>query len=193
MKNRLVGLLVFALVAFNLYAQSDQSKKGLLTFTGTRIISFDPMREMPKMAWYSENQDIRVDEEVLFNNQSSLLIPSVRGKKTEAYFSMNNRDITGKTIVFKGKYKYQQANNAKVSFAIKLDTHLQRIDEKAIDFECNGSQDWKDFYVEMPFTRSKKFFFRILCDGEARLWVNDCQVLIDGQSLDLILNSATLL
>ena len=44
MKNRLVGLLVFALVAFNLYAQSDQSKKGLLTFTGTRIISFDPMR-----------------------------------------------------------------------------------------------------------------------------------------------------
>ena len=79
MKNRLVGLLVFALVAFNLYAQSDQSKKGLLTFTGTRIISFDPMREMPKMAWYSENQDIRVDEEVLFNNQSSLLIPSVRG------------------------------------------------------------------------------------------------------------------
>lgn len=39
MKNRLVGLLVFALVAFNLYAQSDQSKKGLLTFTGTRIIS----------------------------------------------------------------------------------------------------------------------------------------------------------
>ena len=116
MKNRLVGLLVFALVAFNLYAQSDQSKKGLLTFTGTRIISFDPMREMPKMAWYSENQDIRVDEEVLFNNQSSLLIPSVRGKKTEAYFGMNNRDITGKTIVFKGKYKYQQANNAKVSF-----------------------------------------------------------------------------
>lgn len=188
MKNRLVGLLVFALVAFNLYAQSDQSKKGLLTFTGTRIISFDPMREMPKMAWYSENQDIRVDEEVLFNNQSSLLIPSVRGKKTEAYFGMNNRDITGKTIVFKGKYKYQQANNAKVSFAIKLDTHLQRIDEKAIDFECNGSQDWKDFYVEMPFTRSKKFFFRILCDGEARLWVNDCQVLIDGQSLDLIKN-----
>lgn len=78
MKNRLVGLLVFALVAFNLYAQSDQSKKGLLTFTGTRIISFDPMREMPKMAWYSENQDIRVDEEVLFNNQLSLLIPSVR-------------------------------------------------------------------------------------------------------------------
>jgi len=58
-----------------------------------------------------------------------LLIPSVRGKKTEAYFGMNNRDITGKTIVFKGKYKYQQANNAKVSFAIKLDTHLQRIDE----------------------------------------------------------------
>ena len=75
-----------------------------------------------------------------------------------------------------------------MSFAIKLDTHLQRIDEKAIDFECNGSQDWKDFYVEMPFTRSKKFFFRILCDGEARLWVNDCQVLIDGQSLDLIKN-----
>ena len=188
MKNRLVGLLVFALVAFNLYAQSDQSKKGLLTFTGTRIISFDPMREMPKMAWYSENQDIRVDEEVLFNNQSSLLIPSVRGKKTEAYFGMNNRDITGKTIVFKGKYKYQQANNAKVSFAIKLDTHLQRIDEKAIGLECNGSQGWKDFCVEMPFTRSKKFFFRILCDGEARLWVNDCQVLIDGQSLDLIKN-----
>ena len=30
MKNRLVGLLVFALVAFNLYAQSDQSKKGFL-------------------------------------------------------------------------------------------------------------------------------------------------------------------
>lgn len=90
MKNRLVGLLVFALVAFNLYAQSDQSKKGLLTFTGTRIISFDPMREMPKMAWYSENQDIRVDEEVLFNNQSSLLIPSVRGKKTEAFFAVND-------------------------------------------------------------------------------------------------------
>ena len=82
MKNRLVGLLVFALVAFNLYAQSDQSKKGLLTFTGTRIISFDPMREMPKMAWYSENQDIRVDEEVLFNNLLVWNVTAVRAGKT---------------------------------------------------------------------------------------------------------------
>lgn len=86
MKNRLVGLLVFALVAFNLYAQSDQSKKGLLTFTGTRIISFDQCGKCLMMAWYSENQDIRVDEEVLFNNQSSLLIPSVQGKENRSLF-----------------------------------------------------------------------------------------------------------
>lgn len=156
---------MFALVAFNLYAQSDQSKKGLLTFTGTRIISFDPMREMPKMAWYSENQDIRVDEEVLFNNQSSLLIPSVRGKKTEAYFGMNNRDITGKTIVFKGKYKYQQANNAKVSFAIKLDTHLQRIDEKAIDLNVTAVRTGKTFMWKCRLHVPRNFSFEYSVTG----------------------------
>ena len=73
---------MFALVAFNLYAQSDQSKKGLLTFTGTRIISFDPMREMPKMAWYSENQDIRVDEIEVSKLSDSIVVKFIdSGKK----------------------------------------------------------------------------------------------------------------
>ncbi len=78
---------------------------------------------------------------------------------------MNNRDITGKTIVFKGQYKYQQANNAKVSFAIKLDTHLQRIDEKAIDFECNGSQDWKDFMWKCRLHVPRNFSFEYSVTG----------------------------
>ena len=188
MKNRYFSLFLFVLMALNMYAQSDQSKKGLLTFDGTRIVSFNTIQERPMMAWFSGNKDVQVDTGVLFNNQSSLLMPSVSGEKAEACYHMVNRDITGKTIVFKGKYKYQQAGNAKVRFSIQLDTHYRRIDEKGIDIECNGSQDWKDFYVEMPFERSRSFLFRVLCDGEIKLWVNDCQVVVDGQSLDIIKN-----
>ena len=189
MKTRLFSLLLFALIAFNLCAQSDQSKKGLLTFEKTRIISFNPMQEMPKMAWYSENKNARVDTDVRYNNESSLFLTSTNENMADVLFYMINRDIIGKTIVFKGKYKYQQANQAKARFSIKLDTHYRKVEKQTIDVVCNGDQEWTDFCVEMPFERSDKFFLQILCEGEIKLWVNDCQVLVDGQSLDIIKNS----
>lgn len=189
MKTRLFSLLLFALIAFNLCAQSDQGKKGLLTFEKTRIISFNPMQGMPNMAWYSENKNVRVDTDVRFNNESSLFLSSTNENMADVLFYMINRDIIGKTIVFKGKYKYQQANQAKACFSIKLDTHYRKVEKQTVDVVCNGDQEWTDFCVEMPFERSDKFFLQILCEGEVKFWVNDCQVLVDGQSLDIIKNS----
>lgn len=188
MKNRLISLLLFALVSFNLCAQSDQSKKGLLTFDGTRILSTGLMQSKLKMAWYSDNKDVRVDPKVFYNNQSSLLIPSLKGKKTDTYFYIFNQDIVGKTIVFKGKYKYEQAGQAKVSFLINFKTNLKKEAVKAMGIECNGSQDWTEFYVEIPLEHSEDYYFRILCDGDVKLWVSDCQVLFDGQSFDIVKN-----
>lgn len=190
MKNRLIHLiLLLFVVAIDLFAQSNEPKKGFLTFSGVSIgNSNNNPWSRPKMGWYSDNPDTEIDYQTRYNNQASLMLSSTREKGVNAHFHFSNRDIVGKKIVFSGKYKYQQAQNAKISFSMTLDTFLRTVLTETIDVECNGSQNWKSFSVEMPFERTGEFYFRIVGAGDINFWISDCQVLVDGQSFDIMVD-----
>ena len=186
MKNRMLALWLFMLIALNLCAQSPQTRKGFLSFNEAQILYGNDPRFSPKMAWYSSNPAVKVDNETLCSGQSSLLIPSTSDKATDVHFYFSNRDIVGKKIRFTGKYKYKQADRMSVRFSIVLDTFLRRNLTESITADCKGEEDWKEFSVEMPLARTSIFYFRIASRGEGTLWLSDCQVFVDGQSWDIL-------
>ncbi len=189
MKNRLFGLLLLSLVALNVCAQPVAGKKGFLSLDGVRVYPFpSDYQYMLKMGWFSDNSETQTDTYTTYEGQTSLLIMPAEGQEVNAFFHLANRDIVGKKIVFSGKYKYQQAHDAKVHFAITLKTFLRTMVDKTTTKECNGNQDWKEFSLEMPLERTEDFFFRIVTHGELKLWVSDCQVSVDGQSLDILVS-----
>ncbi len=182
------SLLLFALLWAS--AQSYLDKKGFLSFDNATLISSDNMSpNPPKMAWYSNNPRVIVDYQTRYNkNQPSLLISSTKEKDINAFFHFSNRDIVGKKIVFHGKYKYEQAKDAQVSFSIALNTFSRSILTEKTTVACNGDQDWNSFSIEMPLDRTEHFYFHIISSGNIKLWVSDCQVEVDGQSLDILEN-----
>lgn len=186
MKHRLFPLLILALITLNLCAQSDQTRNGFLSFNEARIVYERNPREFFRMAWFSDNQDASIDEQVVCGNQKAIRIPSSTAKETNVHFYFSNRDIVGKKIAFKGKYKYEKAQGMKVYFSIALDTFLRTMLNETTSAECDGAQDWKEFSLEMPLERTSNFFFRISSRGEGTLWLSDCKVFVDRQSLDIL-------
>ncbi len=182
--NKLFYFLLCALVSFNLSAQHEQIKIGFLSLNKAHIFSENRNQRLPKMGWYSNYPEVQIDYHTLPNGKAALLIPSAQGRTVNAYFHTTDRIIIGKKIVFKGKYKYQQAHNAIVDFTIVLDTYDRKDVFHKKTIKCNGKQDWTEFQVEMPLERSRNFKFRISCLSAIKLWVTDCQVLVDGQSFD---------
>lgn len=190
MKNRLFYLLSLLLITTVAFGQPQQAKKRFLSFDGARIYSLNDGRiRTLKMAWASDAPEVQVDRQTLYGGHSSLLIQSTQEKETKVQFHFSNRDIVGKKIVFTGKYKCHRANNAKVQFSIGLDTFLRTFEHEVTSVTCNGDQDWQTFTVEMPFKRTSVFFFRIMSTGDNTLWVSDCQVLVDGQSFDVMVRA----
>lgn len=187
MKNRLFSLLLLSLVALNVCAQPVSGKKGFLSLDGARIYPFPSNYQyMLKMGWFSDGPDTQSDSYTTYEGQSSLCILPLDGKEVNTFFHLSNRDIVGEKVVFSGKYKYKQAQDAKVYFSITLKTFLRTMVDKSITEECNGEQDWKEFSLEVPLERTEDFFFRITTHGDIKLWVSDCQVSVDGQSLDIL-------
>jgi len=173
----------------NKVTSCEEANKGFLTFDSVKIFTPDNRpNQNYRFGWHSDSDSVAIDYETLYKKQASLLVPSSKEKAIDTYFHLSNRDIVGKKIVFSGKYKYQDAQDANVSFSITLNTFLRTVETEKTDIKCNGDEDWKSFSVEMPLERTEHFYFRIVASGNVKLWVSDCQVTVDGQSFEIMVN-----
>lgn len=193
MKKKSLYLLSLLLTALTAYAQpQQQEKKRFLSFDGIEIRSLtDPTLSRYIMAWASDGPYTQVDPQTKYGNESSMFMQTAEGENARLQFHLSNRDIVGKKITFTGKYKYREAQNAQVKFSIGLDTFLRTFENEITTVDCNGEQDWKTFSVEMPLKRTSYFFFRIMSSGNIQLWISDCQVTVDGDSFDILVNSSS--
>jgi hypothetical protein len=184
-------LFLLLIISFNAFCQKkqDQDTISFLSFERNQIYVNQKPEQKPKMAWYSNSSQIQVDYLTMYKNEPSLLIAPISTNSVDVHFHFSNRDIVGKKIVFSGKYMFKQAKEAKVCFSIVLDTFLRTIITKKLDIECQGDDEqWKSFSVEMPFERTSEFFFHIQGSGEMKLWIADLDVMVDGQSFDMMVN-----
>ena len=81
MKNKLLYLLSFLVITFAAHGQTQQGKKGFLSFDGVQVHALsDPGLQRFKMAWASDDSETQVDSQTLYGNQPSLFIRSSQGK-----------------------------------------------------------------------------------------------------------------
>lgn len=193
MRKKLVVFLSFLSLSIGVcHAQSNDAKKSFLSFekierVDKNLVQFSHSPALKK-AWYSNSLRSQIDLQTLYNNHSSLMLRSTIEDNAQTYFHLSNRDIVGKKIVFSGRYKFADAKDAKADFSITLHTFALTAPSKNVEVKCVGSGDWKTFSVEMPLDRTEHFFFSIACVGEMTLWVADCQVRVDGQSFDVMVD-----
>ena len=87
MKNKLLYLLSFLVITFAAHGQTQQGKKGFLSFDGVQIHALsDPGLQRFKMAWASDDSETQVDSQTLYGNQPSLFIRSSQGKGAKVQF-----------------------------------------------------------------------------------------------------------
>lgn len=187
MKQTFVYILF--VLFFNVSVQDLYGQKGFLFFEKIESSSGENWHSpVLKKAWYSDSPRTQIDYYTTYKDHPSLLISSTKEKNNNVYFHFSNRDIVGEKIVFKGRYKYQDAQDARVSFSTTLNTFLRTLLTEKQDIICRGNEGWKTFSVEMPLERTEDFFFRIVSSGNIKLWIADCQVEVDGQSFDIMVN-----
>ena len=61
---------------------------------------------LPKMGWYSDCKEIKIYYHILPGEKAFLMIPSTQQENiVTVQFNLSDRDIVGRRIVLKSKYK----------------------------------------------------------------------------------------
>lgn len=187
-KKFFIILFLFSLL---LSCSEQQSKDILLSFDNVLINQGNKSIYSRKNGWYNPNGSITTDSLTLFNKSKSLLIsPNDSTKRAEVYYYVNSEEIEGDSILFSGKYKYANANNAKIIFGI----NQSNIDDKVMTVThsvegCQNNSDWIDFEVRMALDKTNwELSFFIKTEGKIQLWVTDCMSKVDSRPLGSIIH-----
>ena len=190
MKSKIFYLVLLCVLAFTACTKkAERVERGFLSFDSARVYPYPGnYLAMSPMGWFSDGRLTRVDTLTRCDNQASVLIQPGDTGMVLTFFHLYNRDIVGDKVTFSGKYKYEAPKKGTVDFLIALDTYQSTNEQERVRRECEGSADWTEFSVEMPLPRTEHFYFRIVASGDMKLWVSDCDVSIDGHSLDILVN-----
>ena len=134
--------------------------------------------------WYSVNSSVLIDTDIKYKGNNSLLLFPEGGslEKIIAFYYLNLSEIEGDFITFSGKYKFQKNNNTKLYFTIK---EFEIIAADSVDFNLKPDT-WHDFSVTCPLNKIDYAFFNIILEGDNKVWINDCNLKINGKPIKAI-------
>jgi hypothetical protein len=144
--------------------------------------------------WYVPLGESTLDT-LTFNNRRSLLLsPSISdpAKAIYATYYIRYTDIDADSIVFSGKYQYSGNNTNNLSFGIQQ-CYLNSSDDVyaivSAEEQSINKTLWSDFSVKTKIMENiHGFSVYIYSVGECKLWINNCKVKFDGQTLNNFIN-----
>ena len=146
--------------------------------------------------WRVYRGDFLMDSTMLFNGRKSLRLSSWKnhpGKDVMALYNSDFEKITGDTLVFKGWYRYEQADSLWVMFAVRQ-WDVNGVESGfAYDRKiCKGNQGWASFSVKASLDKMTTRVDWIIYTEpkDLTLWVGDCRGEVDGRPLGELVKQA---
>jgi C-terminal processing protease CtpA/Prc len=93
-------------------------------------------------------------------------------------------DFEGKTIEWRGFFKTENVSDF-VALWIREDGATPNLAFNTLQsLHLNGTLDWKQYSVTLPVSlEAKQLFFGFLLSGTGKAWVDDLEMLVDGQPI----------
>jgi pimeloyl-ACP methyl ester carboxylesterase len=116
-----------------------------------------------------------------------LSIERTGGDSSDTFGSIVNvipAKYQGKEIEFKAYLKFQDVTDF-VGILIRIDNPQETVEFKSMQSEhIHGTKDWTQYGIKaMIPPGAQKIFVAAILGGPGKLWVDDAQVLIDGQDI----------
>lgn len=161
----------------------------LLQFEESLIIREHTTVKNCRNGWYAPNGLATIDSLVTYEKRKSLCIRPLQNdttKEYQIYYYLNSEEIEGDSVTFTGKYRYEDAEVPKVTFSIQ-----QYDGDAKVTHQINrsGKSKWINFKVKAAIGEgADAIIFKIYFHKNTQLWLNDCQVEIDGHPLKDFVN-----
>lgn len=140
--------------------------------------------------WSTPAYKLQVDSIVKHSGNNSMLIEFV-GEKTEKSFGSCAFSIPGNyqgnQIELRAYMKLENVANGPIGLMLRIDGEggllkLDNMQQKNIQ----GTSDWALYSVKFPLPEeAKTIFVAALLSGTGKLWVDDFQLLIDGEDISI--------
>ena len=121
------------------------------------------------------------------SGERSLLIERTGGDSSDTFGSIVNvipAKYLGKEIEFKAYLKFQDVTNF-VGILIRVDNAMQMVDFQSLAHEqIHGTKDWAKYSIKAKLPPgAQTIYVAAILGGPGKLWVDDAQLLIDGQDI----------
>ena len=138
--------------------------------------------------WGTEDFLLKTDTIVKHSGSASLLIEST-GARSESMFGCAAYLIPaiyqGAEIELRAYMKLQDVADGQIGLMLRIDGESGGLQFKNLQEEnINGTSDWTLYSVKLPLPdNATKIYIGAILAGTGKLWVDDFQLLIDGEEL----------
>lgn len=180
-------VLILILSLFSYFAFCQTENKTDFNFGFERISNKDKLPDN-WFRWGTTDYNLKSDSTEKHSGKASLLLECI-GPKAEKSFGCIAYSIPanyeGKQIELRAYMKLQNVTNGPIGLMLRIDgpnggLQFDNMQQKNIQ----GTSDWKLYSVILPLPEdAKQFYIGALLIGTGKLWVDDFQLLIDGEDI----------
>lgn len=130
---------------------------------------------------------MRTVKDVKHSGERSLLIENNGSDTSDSSGSIKQvipAKYIGKVIEFKAYLKFQDVTDF-MGILIRVDNPVEMVEFKSMQNQhINGTRDWAQYSIKASIPPgAQKIYVAAILGGRGKLWIDDAQVLIDGQDL----------
>jgi hypothetical protein len=184
MKSTLI-LLLAVLLTFTVFGQSENNSADFNL--GFEKIS-DSTKLPDKWVQWGSGYNLKIDTAEKKSGSASVSLEPPAKKADNAFGAIAYQipaNYTGKEIELRGFLKLKEVSDGFGGLFLRIDG-----DGGVLQFDnmqsrnVSGSSDWTEYSIKLPLPEEAvTIFVGALLTGKGKLWVDDLQILIDGQDI----------
>lgn len=179
----------YYLLLLSLFLLSCDNKKDTsMSIPNEGVIAKSPSSDFGK--WNIIKGDLDIDTLNVYKGKNSLRLTSSIDENTNelyALYAYDLSEIDGDAIVIRGKYRIDEAKNAKLYFKMQQYHHIDGAD--SIFIEAVQNSKWKEFTLKAPIMReSNSAVLYIIGKGDIDILLSDCEARVDNVPMSNLIN-----
>jgi C-terminal processing protease CtpA/Prc len=149
-------------------------------------LGFEDQQDGDHLVGWTANppETISLDSKVLHSGKWAVRLARDAGGSFSAMYKVIPVDFGGTTIEYRGFLRTEDVTGfAGLYMGVNSGTRALAFDNMN-DQNLNGSTEWKEYSIKLPLSpEARELVFGIVLSGTGKAWVDDLQLLVDGQPI----------
>jgi C-terminal processing protease CtpA/Prc len=129
-------------------------------------------------------ETIWLDSKVVHSGKWAVRLARDAGSSFSAMFKAIPVDFAGTTIEYRGFLRTEDVKGFAGLYMVVANSTATLAFDNMKDQDLNGSTEWKEYSIKLPLSPgARQIIFGVLLSGTGKAWVDDLQLLVDGQPI----------